>query len=118
MCGAFGAVVRHSGPAARGGGRIGGEEFALLLPSDGIEAARRVAEAIRTGLAPACAGRIPPVLIPTASFGLAGGGSGDGLSQLMRQADQALYAAKRAGRDRVRAFTSADRKSIRLNSSH
>src|SRR3546814_18331539 len=88
-------------------GRIGGEEFALLLPGDGIEAARRVAEAIRTGLAPACAGRIPPVLIPTASFGLAGGGSGDGLSQLMRQADQALYAAKRTGRDRLRAFPSA-----------
>jgi len=103
----FGAVVGRSGPPAMVAGRIGGEEFALLLPGEGIEAARRLADAIRTSLSPACAGRIPPALTPTASFGLATGTPGKGLSQLMREADQALYEAKRAGRDRVRAFASA-----------
>jgi diguanylate cyclase (GGDEF)-like protein len=104
---AFGAHVRRIGPADMVAGRIGGEEFALLLPGAGIEAARQLAEAIRTGLAPACDGRIPPALTPTASLGLAAGVPGDGLPKLMRQADQALYEAKRGGRDRVRAFSPA-----------
>ena len=103
----FGAHVGHIGPAGMVAGRIGGEEFALLLPGAGIEAARRLAEAIRTGLAPACEGRIPAALVPTVSIGLAAGVPGEGLSRLMRQADQALYEAKRAGRDRVRAFSPA-----------
>ena len=104
---AFGAHVGQIGPAGMVAGRIGGEEFALLLPGAGIEAARRLAEAIRTGLAPACEGRIPAALVPTVSIGLAAGVPGEGLSRLMRQADQALYEAKRAGRDRARAFTPA-----------
>ena len=101
---AFGAHVRLIGPAEMVAGRIGGEEFALLLPGAGVEAARRLAEAVRTGLAAACAGRIPASLCPTASFGIAIGAPAAGLSALMQQADQALYAAKRTGRNRVRAF--------------
>lgn len=103
----FGAHVRAAGPADMIAGRVGGEEFALLLPGAGIEAARQLAETIRTGLGAACAGRIPPALTPTASIGLAVGTAGAGLSRLMRDADQALYDAKRAGRDRVRAFNPA-----------
>lgn len=106
---AFGAHVRATGPAGMVAGRIGGEEFALLVPGAGIEAARRLAEAVRTGLAPACAGRIPAGLCPTASLGIAvsdpGGAPGGPLSALMHEADQALYEAKRTGRNRVRTFT-------------
>lgn len=76
----------------------------MLMPGAGITAARQLAEAIRAGLSATCAGRIPPALTPTASFGLAASTPGAGLSALLRQADQALYDAKRAGRDRVRAF--------------
>ena len=101
---AFGAHVRLIGPAGMVAGRIGGEEFALLLPGAAIEAARQLAEAVRTGLAAACAGRIPASLCPTASFGIAIGAPAAGLSALMQQADQALYEAKRSGRNRVRAF--------------
>jgi len=104
---AFGAHVRAAGSDSTIAGRIGGEEFALLLPGAGIDAARQLAETIRTGLAPACGDQIPPSLTPTMSIGLAANNSGTGLSQLMRQADEALYAAKRAGRDCVRTFAPA-----------
>lgn len=101
----FGAHVRHLGPADMVAGRIGGEEFAVLLPGASIETARRLAEVIRIGLPTACAERIPPSLVPTTSIGIAAGVPGQGLSHLLRQADQALYDAKRAGRNRVRAFS-------------
>jgi diguanylate cyclase (GGDEF)-like protein len=104
---AFGTLVRRTGPADMVAGRIGGEEFALLLPGASIDAARRFADAVRTGLAPACADRIPPALTPTASIGLAVGSPTEGLSQLLRQADQALYDAKRAGRNSIRSFSPA-----------
>jgi diguanylate cyclase (GGDEF)-like protein len=102
---AFGTHVRLIGPPGMIAGRIGGEEFALLVPGAGIEAARQLAEAVRTGLAAACADRIPARLCPTTSIGIAIGAPGTGLSALMADADQALYEAKRTGRNRVRAFT-------------
>jgi len=108
---AFGAHVRLIGPPGMIAGRIGGEEFALLVPGAGIEAARRLAEDVRKGLAAACADRIPARLCPTTSIGIAIGAPGTSLSALMADADQALYEAKRTGRNRVRAFTP---KAIRL----
>ena len=102
---AFGAHVRTIGPAGMIAGRIGGEEFALLVPGAGIEAGRQLAEAVRIGLAAAAAGHIPAALIPTTSLGLTIGVPGTGLSALMHEADQALYEAKRCGRNSVRTFT-------------
>lgn len=102
---AFGAHVRLIGPPEMVAGRIGGEEFALLVPGAGIETGRQLAEAVRTGLEGACAGRIPAALCPTTSIGLTIGAPGTTLSALMQEADQALYEAKRTGRNRVRAFT-------------
>lgn len=102
---AFGAHVRRIGPAEMIAGRIGGEEFALLVPGAGIEAARQLAEAVRTGLQAACADHIPAKLCPTTSIGIAIGAPGTALSALMADADQALYQAKRTGRNRVRTFT-------------
>jgi diguanylate cyclase (GGDEF)-like protein len=102
---AFGAHVRQIGPAHMVAGRIGGEEFALLVPGAGIEAARQIAEAVRTGLQAACTDRIPASLCPTASLGIAIGTPGTTLPALMQEADQALYEAKRTGRNRVRTYT-------------
>ena len=101
---AFGAHIRALAPPGTIAGRIGGEEFALLLPGAGIDTARSLAEAIRTGMAGTAAPGIPA---PTVSIGLTGAAIGARLSQLMQDADEALYEAKRAGRNRVRAFTPA-----------
>lgn len=102
---AFGTHVRAVGPAEMIAGRIGGEEFAILIPGASIEAGRQLAETIRSGLHAACADRIPAALRPSTCIGISVGTPGATLSQLMQQADQALYDAKRTGRDCVRTFT-------------
>lgn len=85
-------------------GRIGGEEFAILLPGLPQPAALALAERLRDG----CARLRVPVegrepLAITVSIGLVWGVAGPGcsLQHLLKQADDALYRAKRAGRDRV-----------------
>ncbi|MEW6707149.1 MAG: diguanylate cyclase [Pseudomonadota bacterium] len=82
--------------------RLGGEEFALLLPHTGLEAAVAFAEVLRRSLE-----RTPfsGVGHLSASFGVAQLLPGDTLEGLMRRADEALYRAKAAGRNRVECGT-------------
>ena len=82
-------------------GRIGGEEFALLLPEtsevDALAAARRFCAAISDLVIP----HDPPLQV-TASFGVAAIGTGRLASQdWLAAADAALYEAKRSGRNRA-----------------
>jgi diguanylate cyclase (GGDEF)-like protein len=81
--------------------RIGGEEFALLLPEQGAAGAHVVAEHLRAALAAIDYTSIAPGLRATASIGVAALREGEGRDSLLRRADGALYAAKNAGRDRV-----------------
>jgi len=77
-------------------GRIGGEEFAILLPHTDAAGARKAAEEMRTAIAQASPGGIAM----TASFGIATLASPPvPLDELMRRADVALYEAKAAGRN-------------------
>ncbi|MCW3481841.1 GGDEF domain-containing protein [Neisseriaceae bacterium JH1-16] len=79
-------------------GRLGGEEFAILLPSWDVEAGRSLAEQCRVRLADSttAAGTI------TASFGVTGQQPADAsFEALLRRADRGLYDAKDAGRNRV-----------------
>ena len=82
--------------------RLGGEEFALLLPETDTAGAVRTAERVRRELAatptPIVEGE--PVIV-TASLGVATGGRDVTGAELLRRADAALYAAKRAGKNRV-----------------
>ncbi len=83
-------------------GRIGGEEFAALLPcslEEGVLAAERVREAFE-GSGIVC--EEGPV-DTTVSIGVAGGPAGTELEVLLASADTALYQAKRGGRNRVEA---------------
>ena len=83
--------------------RWGGEEFLLIWPQTDLAAAIEYAQALRLAVpaqAPTLAGR---TLRTTVSLGLAERRDGESVSQLLRRADAALYAAKDAGRDRVMA---------------
>jgi diguanylate cyclase (GGDEF)-like protein len=87
-------------------GRYGGEEFCIVLPDSTLDQALRVADRLREQVeAQANAGlRIPDPLTATCSFGVALLERGDSnLGGLINRADQALYAAKHAGRNRVMA---------------
>ncbi len=82
--------------------RIGGEEFAILLPLADLGAARLFAEAVRTAFATAGMNGLTPGIRLTASFGVAARSDGEPLAPLMARADEALYKAKQNGRDSVR----------------
>ncbi|MEX1163014.1 MAG: diguanylate cyclase [Nitriliruptor sp.] len=101
------AVARAAQQTLRGSDvvcRYGGEEFALILPETGVEAARlaceRVREAVSSLRLTAIDGRtLPPVTI---SIGVATlEGHAVDRATVLARADEALYAAKDGGRDRV-----------------
>lgn len=84
--------------------RVGGEEFVALLPDSDEAAGRLAAERVRTALEVTAvpADGLPEPVRFTASLGLAMlKDEGDGLPVLLERADQALYEAKRSGRNRV-----------------
>ncbi|HEX7111385.1 MAG TPA: diguanylate cyclase [Mizugakiibacter sp.] len=89
--------------------RYGGEEFIVMLPNTAAEGACAVAEAMRLGVAAAVQRIDGRELRVTISGGVAEILPGDDtLDRLVRRADEALYAAKRAGRNCVRLYA-ADR---------
>ncbi len=99
LTGASQAMVRQQDVV----GRLGGEEFGILMPETDLEAAFRLAERLRVHLA----GLV--VMLPsgeairmTASFGVSAlAPAQDNVDDLLARADRALYVSKRNGRDRV-----------------
>lgn len=84
--------------------RYGGEEFVVVMPGASLEAAERVAERIRrdVGCAPFRIMGGKEILTVTVSVGVAATHAGqDTPEALLKRADEALYEAKTAGRDRV-----------------
>lgn len=103
------AVIREVGQRAVAAlrkrdlvGRIGGEEFAAILPRADMETALYVCERLREAIAgsPVVFG---DAIIPfTVSVGIAEYAPGDDIDHLMARADAALYDAKTGGRNQVR----------------
>ncbi|HAU36272.1 MAG TPA: hypothetical protein DCX07_00960 [Phycisphaerales bacterium] len=88
-------------------GRYGGEEFLILLPGCDAEGAAHQAERIRAIVA-AESIRVGVVPIPvTISAGVATAGTQAEIDAIIRQADEALYEAKHAGRNCVRVASQA-----------
>lgn len=82
-------------------GRIGGEEFAILLPKADIAAAQAVCERMRASMAENPVVHGEAVIPFTASVGIAEFEPGDDVDHLMARADAALYDAKTGGRDKI-----------------
>jgi diguanylate cyclase (GGDEF)-like protein len=98
----FATVVINTVRLSDLSGRVGGEEFAALLPcslEEGVIAAERVREAFETSGITCEEGAVDT----TVSIGVAGGPAGTELEVLLAAADTALYQAKRSGRNRVEA---------------
>ena len=104
---AIGAVFRKELRGFDLAGRLGGEEFAAILPETGSEVAREVAERLRNAVA--------LVQVATPEGGLLGftvsigvsvlmEDKQTGLVQLLQQADKALYEAKNRGRNATAIF--------------
>ncbi|MXN46142.1 diguanylate cyclase [Shinella kummerowiae] len=98
---AFGEMLHAAAPQGALVARIGGEEFVLFLPRTGRDAALLFAHALRATRAVSPIPGLPPGVRVTSSFGVAEIGQIEPLRFAMRRADDALYAAKAAGRDRV-----------------
>ena len=102
-------VIREVGVRALGAlrkrdlvGRIGGEEFAVILPRADLETALMVCERMREAIAGAPVVFGDAIIPFTASIGIAEFQAGDDIDHLMARADAALYEAKTGGRNQVR----------------
>jgi diguanylate cyclase (GGDEF)-like protein/PAS domain S-box-containing protein len=110
------AVLRHLATALRATfrdvdvvARVGGEEFAVLLPSTGLAGAAAVADELRALVASSSVMVDGARIRCTVSAGVATMADGvAGLAGLMRRADQALHDAKAGGRNRVACWTNQD----------
>jgi diguanylate cyclase (GGDEF)-like protein len=102
------AVLRESVRDIDLTGRWGGEEFGLVLPGTAAEGAAAVAERVRRTLEERLMLSVDgePIAV-TASFGVAAYPRNGDHSSLVAAADEALYWAKRDGRDRVAAAVDA-----------
>lgn len=99
---AVAACLLHALPAGALLGRLGGEEFIVVLPSTDAAAAHAAAERLRLSISALDVSRWLPDRGITISIGVTACGPGEEVSAVLRRADEALYEAKRSGRDCTR----------------
>jgi diguanylate cyclase (GGDEF)-like protein len=95
----FANTVRKTIRTSDIGVRTGGDEFLVLVPHGGLDDAKILAERIREAVE--IAGRAEPHTAITVSVGVAAWRPARTAEQVLEAADAMLYAAKRAGKDRV-----------------
>lgn len=87
--------------------RIGGEEFAMILPNTRISEAQRACQRIRHNIKETIINYDDQIISITASFGVTEIADGDDSEDVYKRADYALYSAKKAGRDKVVSVAAA-----------
>ncbi|MEQ8558150.1 MAG: GGDEF domain-containing protein [Henriciella sp.] len=97
----FGSFLLENTRTSDMAGRMGGEEFCLLLPGTDTNGARQLATRLRETLSTLGFEGLPDKQKITASFGVAELGQRTAFGDIYPQADAALYSAKTRGRDRV-----------------
>lgn len=97
----FARLLEGEVRAADVAARFGGEEFVVMLARSDRAGAAEFAERVRKRLKQARFSALPPGTGVTASFGVAQWRAEEDLQSALHRADQMVYAAKRAGRDRV-----------------
>jgi two-component system chemotaxis response regulator CheY len=99
----FGEVLRENTRASDISGRMGGDEFLLVMTHLGEKSTRLTVERLRKQFAALKFSFGGETVSVTASFGIAGfqGKEPPDFTKLVRQADMALYSGKRAGRNQV-----------------
>jgi two-component system cell cycle response regulator len=100
----FAEVLRESTRASDISGRMGGDEFLLVMTHLDEKGIRLTVDRLREHFASLKFSFAGKVVSVTASFGIAGfqGNGSPDFSQLIRQADKALYSGKRAGRNQIK----------------
>ena len=94
-------VAREIAGNTRVAGRLGGEEFAILLEGLDLSAAVKAAESLRVDVAALRFETKTRTIGLTCSFGVSEWTQGDSIDRLLKRADLALYEAKHSGRNRV-----------------
>ncbi|HTA16148.1 MAG TPA: GGDEF domain-containing protein, partial [bacterium] len=100
VLGQLGRILRETLRRADLAARVGGEEFAVVL-SRGGDSPQTAAEKLRKAVEDASFGEEGEPLRITVSVGCASSKDGEGPAALFKRADQALYEAKKTGRNRV-----------------
>lgn len=98
--------LRGAAPALAEIGRVGGEEFSILLPDTDFDCALQLAEGMRQAIAGRCFDCLPGRTV-TASFGVSCTARHGDFGDAYARADEALFEAKRGGRNQVRAGVAA-----------
>lgn len=105
----FGTLLRDELRKGETAGRVGGEEFAVLLPRGDLESAIVFAERIRQKIADTTLIIKQQKVSLTASIGVASMHISDASAdRVLVRADQALYKAKASGRNRIESYTDQD----------
>ncbi|WP_281950295.1 GGDEF domain-containing protein [Nitrosophilus kaiyonis] len=81
--------------------RLGGEEFAIILPNVNIEDAKNIAQRIRKVIENHNIKLEDTIVSYTASFGITSYQKGEDINELLKRADEAMYQAKKSGKNRV-----------------
>ncbi len=104
VIGFYGRILGNMARKSDLAGRVGGEEFCVMLTDCAIDDAAELTEAVRQSFCETAVPGVEPELRCSASFGIATLRGDEPFSDIYKRADEALYQAKNAGRNCVRVI--------------